>query len=108
MSSALTATVSSQDRLDVNVTTAFVEFAIATANIYSKESERVLKTARGGDAPYRVINRTGALVQIWSDSDDKSTSVPSETIKLADTEETDWRFDDWKTMREASPRASPH
>ncbi|KAG8880371.1 hypothetical protein FRB97_000908 [Tulasnella sp. 331] len=102
LTGALAATIASQDRLDVNVTTAFVEFAIATANIYSRESERVLKTARGGDAPYRVINRTGTLLQIWSDSDGKITSVPTQTVKLADTEETDWRFDDWKTMREGN------
>ncbi|KAG8981485.1 hypothetical protein FRB94_008774 [Tulasnella sp. JGI-2019a] len=102
LTSALAATISSQERLDVNVTTAFVEFAIATGNIYSKESERVLKTARGGDAPYRIINRTGALVQIWSDSDVKTTTTPSQTVKLADTDETDWRFDDWRALREGN------
>lgn len=97
----MTALLSSQDRLDINVTTALVEFAVATANVWSKDSERVLKKARGGDAPYRVINRTGTPLQIWSDSDDKARGANPQA-KLSDGEETEWRFDDWKAMREVA------
>jgi vacuolar protein sorting-associated protein 13A/C len=68
-------------------------------DVWSKEGDRVLRKARGGDAPYRIRNRTGGSVHVWSDLDGlASKNAPA--VKIADGETIDWRFDDWKTMRE--------
>lgn len=65
-------------------------------NTWNQEGEPTLRKARGGDAPYRIRNRTGGSIHVWSDIDGKSPPA----VKIAHGETVDWRFDDWKTMRE--------
>ncbi|KAF8591826.1 vacuolar protein sorting-associated protein 13 [Ramaria rubella] len=98
-SNGLTATVSSKKRLDVNISMTFVELLLSMLDVWSKESDRVLRKARGGDAPYRIRNRTGSSVHVWSDVDGSTNKTPT-TVKILSGEEIDWRFDDWKTLRE--------
>lgn len=97
---ALTAGLSSASRLDVNVTTTFVELALSTMRIWNKEGDRVLKRGRGGNAPYRIVNRTGNTLQVWSEVDSGPRSKETKNAKLTDGTESEWRFDDWKTMRD--------
>ncbi|KIO33566.1 hypothetical protein M407DRAFT_3889 [Tulasnella calospora MUT 4182] len=98
---ALTLGLTSQERLDVNLTTTFIDLALSTATIWSKEGERLMKKARGGDAPYRIFNRTGTALQVWSDVDDKSKGGSQmQPVQLEDGSSTEWRFDDWRTMRD--------
>lgn len=97
---ALSTTLASKETLDVNLTSTFIELAITTASIWSKESERVLKKARGGDAPYRIVNRTGATVDVWSENEGTARKGDVPSVKLVDSGDTEWRFDDWKTTRE--------
>ena len=77
----------------------FVELLLSLLDIWSKEGEHVLRKARGGDAPYRIRNRTGGSVQVWSDMDDPTNKI-SPAVKITSGETIDWRFDDWKTLRE--------
>ncbi|KAF8516153.1 hypothetical protein BU17DRAFT_51124 [Hysterangium stoloniferum] len=98
-SGGFNATLSSKDRLDVNISTTFVELLLSMLDTWSKEGDRVLRKARGGDAPYRIRNRTGGSVEVWSGVDGPGNkNSPSVKIPTGDT--IDWRFDDWKTMRE--------
>jgi vacuolar protein sorting-associated protein 13A/C len=97
--------VSSQERLDVNVSTTFAELAVTSANMWGKEGQVVLQKARGSFAPYRIRNRTGSPLFVWSDDDASRSSVDASTVKVANDQTVDWRFDDWKTMREASALA---
>ena len=96
----MTLAVSAKERLNVNISTMFVELALAMVNTMSQEGERVLQGSRGSNSPYRIVNRTGYPVFIWSDIDGHSgvKDVPSTQINHGKTVE--WRFDDWKTMRE--------
>ncbi|CAE6538114.1 unnamed protein product [Rhizoctonia solani] len=97
----LTATLGSKERLDLNVTSAFVELAINTAMVWQQKGDQVLQRARGGDAPYRIHNRTGDVIHVWSDQDPSSKQEKAiQSIKIGDDEIVDWRFDDWKAMRE--------
>ncbi|KAF8509808.1 vacuolar protein sorting-associated protein 13 [Gautieria morchelliformis] len=98
-SGGITTTFSSKERLDVNISMSFVELLLSLLDAWSKEGEYVLRKARGGDAPYRIRNRTGGSVQVWSDMDGSSSKV-SPAVKVASGETIDWRFDDWKTLRE--------
>ncbi|TEB35046.1 hypothetical protein FA13DRAFT_1915662 [Coprinellus micaceus] len=82
--------VNARERLDVNLSTTFAEVAISTLNSWSKEGDVLLSKPRGAYAPYRIRNRTGTPLFIFSDVD---SGVLNNHI-------IDWRFDDWKTMRE--------
>jgi vacuolar protein sorting-associated protein 13A/C len=92
--------VTSNERLNANLSTAFIELVLETLNSLSRENEHVLKKPRGIRAPYRIRNLTGITLRLWSDGG----RAPRETnaIMINDGETIDWRFDDWRTMREVS------
>ncbi|KAI0361599.1 vacuolar protein sorting-associated protein 13 [Trametes cingulata] len=93
-------TVNANQRLDVNLTMTFVELALATSKMLGTEGERVLQKARGSYAPYRIWNRTGYPLFIWSDTDGSQNVRETTAKQIANGKTIDWRFDDWKTMRE--------
>ncbi|KAK0465028.1 vacuolar protein sorting-associated protein 13 [Desarmillaria tabescens] len=90
-----------EKRLDLNLSTTFAELAITTANMWSEEGERVLQRARGSYAPYRIRNRTGSTIQAWSDD-------TSRRFKRWGIQTKDWRFDDWKALREHVASSGQH
>ncbi|KAF8216245.1 hypothetical protein K438DRAFT_1748990 [Mycena galopus ATCC 62051] len=72
--------------------------AMTTLNTWAKQGTYVLQKARGSYAPYRISNRT-----------DGSTSAKDvAAVKIPNDETVDWRFDDWKTMREHVPSSGQH
>ena len=92
--------MTSNERLNVNLSTAFIELFLETLNSLSRESEHVLQNPRGIRAPYRIRNLTGITLRLWADG-----GRPGQTnaTVINDGETIDWRFDDWRTMREVSP-----
>lgn len=106
VSSGMEVSIASKESLDVNITATFVELAVTTLSVWAREGEKVLQRARGGDAPYRIRNLTGDIIQVWSDNEKESKSPHSQAMELANGDSTDWRFDDWKTMREVRGRGS--
>jgi vacuolar protein sorting-associated protein 13A/C len=86
----------------VNLSTAFVELALETLNSLSRESEHVLKNARGIRTPYRIRNLTGSALCVWSDGGRAADETGANATMISDGETIDWRFDDWRTMREVS------
>jgi vacuolar protein sorting-associated protein 13A/C len=100
-------TLSSRERLDLNLTTTFAELAITTLNTWAKQGEYVLQKARGSYAPYRISNRTGSPVFLWPDIDGSTSAKDVAAVKIPNDETVDWRFDDWKTMREVFSIAPP-
>lgn len=84
----------------MNISTTFMELAITTMNMLGREKEYVLSKARGSNAPYRIRNCTGSPIFIWSDTDGSGNANDSAAVKVAHDQTVDWRFDDWKTMRE--------
>ena len=92
-------TVFAQERLDVNISTTFVELALPMFSYWSKEKDEIPALARGGYAPYRIRNRTGSPINVWSDSEGINMQEVAPTM-IQNNEIIDWRFDDWKTMRE--------
>ncbi|KAF7339474.1 hypothetical protein MSAN_02161700 [Mycena sanguinolenta] len=101
-------TLSSRERLDLNMTATFAELAITTLNTWAKQGEYVLQKARGSYAPYRISNRTGSPVFIWPDVDGSTSAKDVAAVKIPNDETVDWRFDDWKTMREHVPSSGQH
>lgn len=98
----LAVNLSSKERLELNVTATFIELAITSYTNWTKESDRILKNARGGDAPYLVRNRTGYPIDIWADK--RGGRVTEPKMAIADGDEVPWRFEDYKTLREVSRR----
>ena len=92
--------INSNQRLDVNVTMTFVELALATMSMLGTEGERVLQKARGSYAPYKIWNRTGYPLFIWSDTEGSGNTRETNSKQIPNGKTIDWRFDDWKTMRE--------
>ncbi|KAJ3515399.1 hypothetical protein NLJ89_g1777 [Agrocybe chaxingu] len=93
-------TLSARERLDLNISTTFVEVALTTLNTWSQEAELVLQKARGAYAPYRIKNQTGSPIFIWSDVDSAASTKDVDAVKVLHDQAIEWRFDDWKTMRE--------
>lgn len=96
--------VTSNERLNVNLSTAFVELTLETLNSLSREGEHALQKARGIRAPYRIRNLTGLTLRLWSDVGRASREAKTNATMINDGETIDWRFDDWRTMREVSLR----
>jgi vacuolar protein sorting-associated protein 13A/C len=63
----------------------------------------MLSLVRGGYAPYRIRNHTGSPINVWSDSEGVNIQDVAPT-RIQNNETVDWRFDDWKTMREVGFR----
>ena len=83
----------------MNISTTLVELALSMFSHWSKDKDEVLALARGGYAPYRIRNRTGSPINIWGDAEGVNKQEVAPT-RIQDNETIDWRFDDWKTMRE--------
>ncbi|KAI0068196.1 hypothetical protein BV25DRAFT_1793389 [Artomyces pyxidatus] len=98
--SALTTSLSAREKLNLNLSTNFIELAVDMLNVWNTEGERVIEKARGSNAPYRIRNCTGTVLYIWSDADGSPAKKDSTAVKIDDGEVIDWRFDDWRTMRE--------
>jgi vacuolar protein sorting-associated protein 13A/C len=94
----LSISLSSQKRLELNITATFIELALTTAAILDKDSEKGFSHTRGANAPFLVKNRTGYPISIWSDTSDDSNEPAS--AKLDNGADIPWRFDDWRKMRE--------
>lgn len=77
----------------------FIELVLSILDVWSREGGHVLRKVRGGDAPYKIRNRTGGSLYVWSDMDESSNKNPA-AVKITSGETIDWRFDDWKTLRE--------
>ena len=97
--------MTSTERLNINLSTAFIELALETLNSLSRDSEHVLQKARGSRAPYRIRNLTGTTLRLWSGAERDPSEVKKTNAALVNDGETiDWRFDDWRTMREVCSR----
>jgi hypothetical protein len=101
-SGLLAITLSSRKRLELNITSTFIELALTTVAIMGREGDKTLTRARGINAPFLIRNRTGYPLSLWSESTDKPDKASTE--RLADGADVPWRFDDWKKMREVSAR----
>lgn len=94
--------MTSNERLNVNLSTAFIELFLETLNSLSRESEHVLEKPRGIRAPYRIRNLTGITLRLWADGGRSGRDTRTNATVINDSETIDWRFDDWRTMREVS------
>ncbi|KAG2023495.1 hypothetical protein CC2G_001143 [Coprinopsis cinerea AmutBmut pab1-1] len=97
---SMNVSLSASEKLDINLSTTFVELALTTVNTWSKEGAEVLQKPRGVYAPYRIRNCTGTPVVVWSDAEHNAQLSEDSMVKIANNQIVDWRFGDWRTTRE--------
>ncbi len=95
--------LSAAERLELNVTSAFIELAITTMTVWSKKGDLV-KEGRGSDAPFRVRNRTGLTILLWPEQNDLSKQVTG-VKRLDDGADVPWRFEDRRSTRDVRSKA---
>lgn len=92
--------LSAAERLEINLTSAFIELAITTATVWSREGDRI-KEGKGNDAPFKIRNRTGLSMMLWPEPQDLTKEIKKNAAKtLHDGAEVPWRFEDRKTTRD--------
>ncbi|KAL1739455.1 hypothetical protein HDZ31DRAFT_77584, partial [Schizophyllum fasciatum] len=79
-----------------------------TVSTWSAENENLLRRGRGSYAPYRIRNRTGSPIFIWADNDSTADTKDVAAVRIQNDETVDWRFDDWKSMREHVSNSAQH
>ena len=87
------------ERLELNLTSAFIELAITSVTVWNKERHRVKEGARGTDAPFRVRNRTGLTILLWPEQHDLNKQVTG-VKRLDDGADVPWRFEDRRHTRD--------
>ena len=108
-----TFTISSGKRLEVNIAAQLID---TTTNMfmYLDQDNRLKEEARHM-APFRIRNRTGYRLTIWSEtpygSTTSSASSSSGTARnaphhLDDGHDMPWTFSDWRTIREQTTEAT--
>lgn len=103
----LTVRVSAEQRLEVSLTSAFIELGITSMTLVSKgEAEKARE--RGPVAPFRIRNHTGTTIAIWPESGGDYTTIPWHKRKvLEDNADVPWFFEDRQALRDVSLRHAP-
>lgn len=96
--SPLNVRLTAAERLEVNLSSAFIELAITTATVWSKEGEKV-KEGRRDVSPFEIRNRTGKSLLVWSESRDLNKQIKG-VKQLDDGADVPWRFENRKQQRD--------
>lgn len=91
-------TISSNQRLELNISTTFIDTIAFAVGVMSDENQRI--EASRNAAPFKIVNRTGYRISVWAEH--HGQRVKPQPAHLADGAFIPWTFDDWKTMREVS------
>lgn len=98
-SNPLEVRLTARERLELNVSAAFIELAMTGAMFGDAKTRQ----ARGTDAPFRVRNLTGLKIAVWPESRDTS-KTPSGVKELDDGADVPWRFEDRHRARDVSQK----
>ncbi|WFD35586.1 Vacuolar protein sorting-associated protein 13 [Malassezia cuniculi] len=85
--------VSSDKRLELNVSSRFLESLHTSFALY--DSEHRLNDEVRSMTPFRLRNQTGYRLSVWSEKDSSRTAQ-----RIEDGRDIPWRFEDWKAIRE--------
>ncbi len=99
--SATSMTLSSQRRMELNMTSTLLETAFTSAAIFSASQEQ--PNAFRDAAPFRIRNRTGYKISVWAEHEDRR--IKPQVHQLSDGKDMPWRFDDSKAVREVSAKS---
>jgi len=89
--------VFSKENLNINITHTFIETALQVMTTIQKEPVHAATVNREALVPYLIRNRTGYPIHVWAESENNTDIV---VHKIKDGSDMNWRFDDWRKMRE--------
>lgn len=95
----LSVKLSADQRLELSVTSAFIELGITSTTVWSKQGDH-RATDRGPAAPFRIRNRTGMTVAIWPESDELGVIPWHKRKVLDDGADVPWFFEDRQSLRD--------
>lgn len=90
--------LSADQRVELSITSAFIELGITSMTVWSKQQEK--QKDRGPVAPFRVRNRTGMPITIWPESDDLATIPWHKRKTIEDGADIPWFFQDRQALRD--------
>lgn len=93
-----TFTLSSERRLEVNVAATMVETTNNMLQLLDKDNN--LREDVRHMAPFRIRNRTGYKLSVWSEQDASAPATRAGAHRIDDGREIPWVFGDWKSLRE--------
>ncbi|KAL1410608.1 Vacuolar protein sorting-associated protein 13 [Vanrija albida] len=95
----LSVRLTADQRVELSITSAFIELGITTMTILDKASSQAIKD-KGPAAPFRMRNRTGLPITIWPETDDLATIPWHKRKVLEDGADVPWYFEDRQTLRD--------
>lgn len=96
--SPLSVKLSADQRMELSITSAFIELGITSMTVWSKQQEK--QKDRGPVAPFRIRNRTGMPITIWPESDDLSSIPWHKRKQIEDGADIPWFFQDRQALRD--------
>lgn len=86
-----------RQKLEMNISHAFIESILAYTNNFSTQ-KRDRSVSRSTKAPYIIKNMTGYSIHVWTQT--PGSGLDRAISKIETGSSLEWRFDDWRTMRE--------
>jgi vacuolar protein sorting-associated protein 13A/C len=84
-------------KLEINISHVLVETVLGLNKAIQERKPQSGSIARKNiRSPYLIKNLTGYPIVVWTDSQDH----PTELVKIENGSGVNWRFDDWRTLRE--------
>ncbi|KAG5437684.1 hypothetical protein PCANB_000721 [Pneumocystis canis] len=90
--------LSSCKRLEIIITSNIITTITEMLLFLNQTQENILSKYQTFEAPYRIQNRTGYSVNLWSNSS-KDTNSKKKIHKLKNGDTISWKFEDWRQMR---------
>lgn len=87
----------SSQTLEINVAALMVETSMTS--LAQLSAVEVQRDEKRHIAPFRIRNRTGYRISLWSESTGSSTARPT-SHRLDDGHDMPWSFSDWRSLRE--------
>ena len=100
-SAPLSVRLTASERLELNLTSAFLELAITTVTLWTRDADRIKESRRSdsSSAPFRIRNETGYPLLIWPELRDLTKEIHG-VKRIDDGADIQWRFEDRKHSRE--------
>ncbi|KAG5513316.1 hypothetical protein PMAC_001379 [Pneumocystis sp. 'macacae'] len=90
--------LSSYKRLEIIVTSNIITTIMEMLQFLNQTQENILSKYQTFEAPYRIQNKTGYSINLWSNSS-KDLDSKKKIYKLKDGDTIPWKFENWRQMR---------
>ncbi|CCJ30884.1 unnamed protein product [Pneumocystis jirovecii] len=86
------------EKLEIIITPNIITTIMEMLQFINQTQENILSKYQTFEAPYRIQNKTGYSINLWSNSS-KDLNSRKKTYNLKDGDTIPWKFEDWRQMR---------